>query len=38
MRIFLAILAIVLIAGSLLADYFWRRWMAQRREERDRHS
>jgi hypothetical protein len=33
--ILLAILAIVLIAGSLFADYKWRQWMAARRADRD---
>lgn len=36
MKLFLAIVAVLLIAGSLVADYFWRRWMERRREEHDR--
>lgn len=36
MKVFLAIVAAVLIAGSLLADYSWRRWMERRREEKER--
>jgi len=36
MKILLAILVILLVAGSLLADFSWRRWMAQRRQEHDR--
>jgi hypothetical protein len=35
MRILFAVVAVVLIAGSLLADYKWRQWMAARRQERD---
>jgi hypothetical protein len=39
MKIFLAILAILIVAGSLLADYYWRRWMDRRREhDRDLRS
>lgn len=34
MIVFLGIVAIVLIAASLFADYKWRRWMASRRQER----
>jgi hypothetical protein len=34
MKIFIGLLAIVLIAASLFADYKWRRWMANRRRER----
>jgi hypothetical protein len=34
MRVFLGIVAILLIAGSFYADYRWRRWMADRRAER----
>ena len=37
MKIILAILAILILAGSIFADYKWRRWMAARRaEHRDR--
>ncbi|HTX76080.1 MAG TPA: hypothetical protein VMD29_07750 [Terracidiphilus sp.] len=36
MKILLAILAILLVGGSFLADFYWRRWMAQRRQEHDR--
>ena len=35
MIIALVILAIIVIAGSILADYRWRRWMAERRRDRD---
>ena len=35
MKIFLGILALLLVAASVFADYKWRQWMAARR--RDRH-
>jgi hypothetical protein len=35
MKVFLAIFIVVMIAGSLFADYKWRQWMAARRRERD---
>ena len=36
-KVFLVILAILILAGSIFADYKWRRWMAARRaEHRDR--
>jgi hypothetical protein len=35
MKVFLVILVIVLVAGSLVADYKWRQWMAARRRDRD---
>jgi hypothetical protein len=34
MKIVLAILAGLVIAGSFFADYKWRQWMASRRRER----
>jgi hypothetical protein len=34
MKIFLGILALVLVALSVYADYKWRRWMAARRRDR----
>jgi len=34
MKIFLGILAVLVVAVSLIADYKWRRWMAARRRER----
>jgi len=34
MKIFLGIVALLLIAGSFYADYRWRRWMAERRAGR----
>ena len=35
MKIFLAIVAILLVAGSFYADYKWRQWIARRRRDRD---
>ena len=35
MKILAAILAVLVVGGSLFADYKWRRWMAARRSERD---
>ena len=35
MKLALAILALVVFALSLVADYKWRQWMAQRRAEHD---
>ena len=35
MKLLLGILALLLAAGSIYADYKWRRWMAQRRAEKD---
>ena len=34
MKIFLGILALVLIVASFVADYKWRQWMAARRRDR----
>jgi hypothetical protein len=34
MKIFLGILALVLVAASVFADYKWRQWMAARRRNR----
>ena len=34
MKILLAILALVLVAASLFADYKWRQWIAARRRDR----
>jgi hypothetical protein len=34
MKIFFGILALLVVAVSLIADYKWRRWMAARRRER----
>jgi hypothetical protein len=35
MKIVLIILAAVVIAGSIWADYKWRKWMGERRRNRD---
>lgn len=34
MKIFVGILAVLVIAASFFADYKWRRWMAERRRSR----
>jgi hypothetical protein len=34
MKILLGILAVLLVAASLFADYKWRKWMAARRRDR----
>jgi len=34
MKILFGILAVILIAASLIADYKWRQWMASRRRDR----
>jgi hypothetical protein len=34
MKIFLAILAVVLVAALAIADYKWRQWIAARRRDR----
>jgi general stress protein CsbA len=34
MKILLGILALILIAASVYADYKWRQWMAARRRDR----
>jgi hypothetical protein len=34
MKIFLAIVAIVLVVASLIADYKWRQWIAARKRDR----
>ena len=33
MKLIIAIVAVLVIAGSLFADYKWRQWMAARRSE-----
>ncbi|MGD0346097.1 MAG: hypothetical protein ABSA85_05035 [Terracidiphilus sp.] len=35
MKLVLTIAAVLVLAGSLVADYKWRQWMAARRRERD---
>jgi hypothetical protein len=34
MKIFLGIVIIVLVALSIVADYKWRKWMADRKRDR----
>jgi len=36
MKLFLAIIALILIAGSVYADYRWKKWIAARKQEHDR--
>jgi len=38
MKLLLAIIAILVLAASLYADYRWRRWLAARKAERDNAS
>jgi hypothetical protein len=35
MKLILIIVVVLILAGSLVADYKWRQWMAARRRERD---
>lgn len=35
MKIFLIAAAILIVAGSIFADYKWRSWMARNRRDRD---
>ena len=37
MKIILIIIAVLVVAASLLADYKWRQWMATRRREHDQN-
>jgi hypothetical protein len=34
MKILLVILVVVLVAGSLIADYKWRKWISERKRDR----
>lgn len=34
MKVVLAIVVVVVVAASFIADYKWRKWMAERRRER----
>jgi hypothetical protein len=34
MKIFFGIAAVLLVGVSLIADYKWRKWMADRRRDR----
>jgi hypothetical protein len=33
MKIVLVMVVLLVVAGSVLADYMWRRWMADRRRD-----
>jgi hypothetical protein len=35
MKLVLIVVAVLVLAGLLVADYKWRHWMAARRRERD---
>lgn len=35
MKILLAILALIVVAASLVADYKWRKWITDRKRERE---
>jgi hypothetical protein len=37
MKLVLAIVAVVIIAASIFADWKWRLWMAARKRERDQN-
>jgi hypothetical protein len=34
MKILLAILALILVVASVVADYKWRKWIADRKRDR----
>jgi hypothetical protein len=35
MKIVLAIVAVAVVVGSIIADYKWRKWMLERRRDRE---
>jgi len=35
MKLVLAIIAVLVLAASLYADYRWRRWISARKDERE---
>jgi cell division protein FtsL len=35
MKVLLVILVLLVVSGSVYADYRWRKWVAARRQERD---
>ncbi len=35
MKLLLAIVAVVIVAASIFADYKWRQWIATRRRDRN---
>jgi hypothetical protein len=34
MKIFLGVLAVLVVAASIIADYKWRQWIVARRRDR----
>ena len=36
MKLILILVVVALVVGSFLADYKWRKWMAERKRERER--
>jgi hypothetical protein len=34
MKLILGIIGIIIVIGSIIADYKWRQWMAARKRER----
>jgi hypothetical protein len=36
MKLAIAIVVVLLIAGSFFADYQWRKWMRERQRDRER--
>jgi hypothetical protein len=36
MKFILLVLGIVIVVAGLVADYRWKRWMAERKRERER--
>jgi hypothetical protein len=36
MKLLLAVIVLILIAGSVYADYRWKKWIAARKQEHDR--
>jgi len=36
MKLLLALVVLAIVAGSVYADYRWKRWLAKQREERQR--
>ncbi len=38
MKLFLVLVAVALLAGSLYADYKWRQWISARRHDRSDRS
>jgi hypothetical protein len=35
MKLILTVVAVLVLTGSVVADYKWRKWMAARRSERE---